>query len=229
MRDFLEAARSALETANDPDADVPVIVSLTSTADCATGLMHPLGNCLAPFSPSLQRRYTTGIFCEKLPDHSWPTHRGIRQSEFYTTTPGHNRFLINHWVVKGDAPLPEDSSSDAVFRTNLSLAVSDPDLFYTSKSSYPAAAWRLVSQNPATAVTLDGLPLAMQKSNYWIVSCGKELIQNHNDIWSQTAMEMYAGLYRAVQSRRQGIKSNDLGPNGEAGKTRPMGTDFGAT
>ena len=228
LRDFLEADRVALENADDPDADVPVVVSVTSTADWATGLFHPIGNFLAPLSPSLQRRYTTGIFGEKRSDHTLPTHRGIRQSEFYITTPGHNRYLINHWIVRADAPLPPDVSSDAVFRANLASTIDDQNLFYTSKTpQHPAAAWRLVNRDPGTPVTLDGLPLAMQKSNYWIVSCGKELIQDHNDIWSQTAMEMYAGLYRAVQSRRQGIKPDAEPPNGAAAKTAAMGTDFG--
>ena len=229
LRDFLEADRVALEKANDPDADVPVIVSVTSRADWATGLLHPLGNFLAPLLPSLRRRYTTAIFGEKQPDHTFPTHPGIPQWQFYTTTPGHNRYLVNHWIVRADAPLPSDSSSDAVFRINLSATVDDPNLFYTSKAQYPAAAWRLVNQVPATPVTLNGLPLSMQKSNYWIISCGKELIRDHNDIWSRTAMEMYAGLYRAVQSRRQKSRPAKPSPNGEAAQTAAMGTDFGAT
>ena len=229
LRDFLEADRVALETANDPDADVPVIVSVTSQADWATGQLHPLGNFLAPLLPSLQRLYTTGIFGEKRPDNSFPTHPGIRQWKFYVTTPGHNPYLINHWILKANAPLPADTSSDAVFRINLSPVTDDPNLFYTSKAKYPAAAWRLVNHNPETPVTLDGLPLSMQKSNYWIVTCGKELIQDHSDIWSQTAMEMYAGLYRAVQSRRQKGQPAPQPPNGEAGQTTAMGTDFGMT
>lgn len=230
LRDFLEADRVALETADDPDADVPVIVSVTSRADWATGLLHPLGNLLAPLSPSLQRVYTTGIFGEKREDHTFPTHPGIRQWEFYKTTPGHNRYLINHWIVSAKASLPSDTSSDAVFRTNLSVSVNDPNLFYTSsKGQYPAAAWRLVNQNPQTPLTLDGLPLSMQKSNYWIVSCGKELIQDHNDIWSKTAMEMYAGLYRAVQSRRLKGQPSPQPLNGEASQTAAMGTDFGGS
>jgi hypothetical protein len=229
LRDFLEADRAALEKADDPDADVPVIVSVTSRADWATGLMHPLGNFLVPLSPSLQRLYTTGIFGEKQPDHTFPTHPGIRQWEFYKTTPGHNRYLINHWIVSAEAPLPPDTSSDAVFRTNLSSTVNDPNLFYTSKAQYPAAAWLLINQDPATPVKLNGLPLSMQKSNYWIVSCGKELIQDHNDIWSQTAMEMYAGLYRAVQSRRLRSQLALHSANGEASQTAALGTDFGAT
>ncbi len=228
LRDFLEADRAALETANDPDADVPVIVSVTSRADWATGLLHPLSNFLAPLSPSLQRLYTTGIFGEKQPDHTFPTHPGIRQWEFYKTTPGHNRYLINHWIVSAEAPLPADTSSDAVFRINLSPTVNDPNLFYTSKAQYPAAAWLLINQDPSTPVKFNGLPLSMQKSNYWIVSCGKELIQDHNDIWSQTAMEMYAGLYRAVQSRRQGNKSIG-GSDAAAAQTATLGTDFGGS
>jgi hypothetical protein len=212
LRDFLEADRAALERANHRLADVPVIVSLTSTADWATGLLHRLGNFLAPFSPSLQRRYTTAIFGDK----PYPTHPGIRQSEFYTTTPGHNRYLINHWIVKADATLPIDTGPDAVFRTNLSSAVADPDVFLTSKARYAAAAWRLTNQSPGEPVTLNGLPLSMQTSNYWIVSCGKELIGSHTDVWSQTAMEMYAGLYRAVQSRRQ------RGVAFRSGRQRPM-------
>jgi hypothetical protein len=182
---------------------------VTSTADSATRWMHLFANYLAPLMPSLQRRYTTGIFGEKEPDRSFPTHRGVPQWEFYRTTPGHNRFLINHWIVKADAPLPADVGSDAVFRINLSRMVDDPHLFYTSKAKYPAAAWRLVNEDPVTPVTLDGLPLAMQTSNYWIVSCGKELIGNHNDIWSQTAMEMYAGLYRAARSRGRARRFRD--------------------
>ena len=44
---------------------------------------------------------------------------------------------------------------------------------------------------------------AMQLSDYWIISCGKELIRDHNDIWSSITMELYAGIFRAVQSCRE--------------------------
>ena len=227
LRDFLEADRVALEHAHHPAANVPVIVSLTSTADSATGTLHPLGNLFAPYSPSLQRHYTTGIFGEKLPDHPFPTHAPIRQSEFYTTTPGHNRYLINHWIVKDDTPLPDDHSSDAIFRNNLSETVSHPDVFFTSKAQYPASAWRLTSQ-ANEPVMLDGLPLSMQKSNYWIVTCDKQIIGSHTDIWSATAMETYAGLYRAVQSRGRQRFSTTGQPasDGDSAQTAAMPTDL---
>jgi hypothetical protein len=214
MRDFLKAHRSALRMTYNPAQDVPVIVSITSTADWATGIVHPIGNCLAPFAPSLSRRYTNGIFGGE--GGVYPKHTGIRQSAFYTKTPGHQPYLINHWIVKDPkTPLPADSSSAAIFSTNLSLKVTERerDLFFTSKAKHAAAAWRIVDANPGKRITLDGLPLAMQDSDYWIVSCGGELISGHNDVWSVTTMEMYAGIFRAVEMRRKTVraaKSDDL-------------------
>jgi hypothetical protein len=201
MRDFLEAHRKALH--NRPGDDAPVIVSLTSTADSATGSLHPLANMLAPIAPSLKRRYTTGIFGQKQPDGTWPTHEGIRQSEFYTKTPGHQPYLVNHWIIKEPSVVPlANSSTDKVFADNIAQKPhQDPDVFFTSKAKYPAAAWRITPNSPDEPVTLDGLTPSMSDSDYWIISCGKELIGNHNDVWSTTTMEMYAGIYRAVQSR----------------------------
>lgn len=41
----------------------------------------------------------------------------------------------------------------------------------------------------------------MANSDYWIVSCGKELIAGHNDVLSTTTMELYAALFRAAEYR----------------------------
>jgi hypothetical protein len=204
MRDFLKAHRSALGIGHNPAQDVPVIISLTSTADWATGIIHPIGNALASLAPSLQRRYTTGIFGNKQADGFYPMHKGIRQSEFYTRTPGHQPYLINHWIVKENpASLPTDTSPAAIFSSNLSLTNKDPDVFFTSSAKYPVAAWRLTIEPHGQPVTLDGMSPSMSDSDYWIVSCDKELIGGHNDVWSTTTMEMYVGLFRAVESRRK--------------------------
>src|SRR6185295_14484300 len=119
-----------------------------------------------------------------------PAHSGIRQSEFYTKTPGHQPYLINHWIVKEDStPLPADPSAAAVFSANLSSAAKDPDVFFTSKTKYPASAWRLTAEPQGEPVTLEGMTPSMQDSAYWIVTCDKELIGGHNDVWSITTME----------------------------------------
>ncbi len=187
MRDFLEANRAAQN--RDPGRNAPVIVSLTSTADSATGAIYPLANTFAPLRPSLKRRYTSGIFGD-----NGQTHEGIRQSEFYSKTPGHQPYLINHWIVPEKGLLPKaGASSDDVFAANLTQQPNqDPYVFFTSD---PPAAWR-VTEKSQTPVTLDGLPLSMQQSDYWIMNCGRDLIASHGDIWSTKTMEMYAGLYR---------------------------------
>lgn len=188
MRDFLEANRNAL--GHQPGRDAPVIISLTSTADSATGTIYPLAHSLDPLRPSLKRRYTTGIFGAK-----GQTHAGIRQSAFYRKTPGHQPYLINHWIVLDKNPVPNTNTSTGdFFASNISQKTTqNPYVFYTSR---PAAAWCVTNQPPGKPVTLNGLPLAMQDSDYWIMNCGKALIASHGDIWSTKTMEMYAALYR---------------------------------
>jgi hypothetical protein len=110
---------------------------------------------------------------------------------------------VNHWIIKENPSLlPSDTSPAAIFSTNLASTVTAPDVFFTSKAKNPAAAWRLTTEPQGTPVTLDGMTPSMADSDYWIVSCGKELIKGHNDVWSTTTMEMYAGLFRAAESRR---------------------------
>lgn len=187
MRDFLEANRNAL---HQPGRNAPIIISLTSTADSATGKIYPLANFLAPLRPSLQRRYHTGIF-----GSMGQTHSGIPQWEFYMKTPGHQPYLVNHWIVPEKKLAPKaNASSEEVFAANISQkTMEDPYVFFTSD---PPAAWRITNQPPGKPVALDGLPLSMQNSDYWIMNCGKDLIASHGDIWSTKTMEMYAGLYR---------------------------------
>src|SRR6185503_4217047 len=103
-------------------------------------------------APSLRRRYTVGIFGDRQTNGLYPTHKGIRQSEFYTRTPGHQPYLINHCIVKEDAlPLPSDTSPAAVFSANLA-DTKQPDVFFTSPTKYPAAAWRLTPKPPGKPV-----------------------------------------------------------------------------
>ena len=208
MRDFLKAHRSALGRAHSAEQDVPVIVSLTSTADWATGIVHPIGNMFARFAPSLKRLYTTGIFGN--PSHAgapYPTHKGIRQSDFYIRTPGHQPYLINHWIMK-EGTKELSAGSKSAFSANLSPNTPNPDVFFTSNDTSLGTAWKITRVPPNKSLTLDGMPLSMPDSDYWIISCDKELIRGHNDVWSKTTMEMYAGIFRAVESRRGHLRPN---------------------
>jgi hypothetical protein len=206
LRDFLEANRAALSRNKNALANVPLIVSITSTADWATGTMHRWGNFLAPLAPSLQRKYNTGIFVDPPPpvpvEHiSYPFHQNVRQSEFYITTPGHNPYLINHWIVSDPSP---PGSPEDVFTRNLSLNVANSKVFQTVDPEGKALSWLITDQPPAGQDIKQGSMVpAMRQSDYWIISCGKELIRDHNDIWSTVTMELYAGIFRAVQCLRQ--------------------------
>ena len=42
-----------------------------------------------------------------------------------------------------------------------------------------------------------------KESAYWIVRCPAEIIRDHNDIWSQQAMDTYAALYRLALVLRE--------------------------
>jgi len=129
-----------------------------------------------------------------------PATSSIRQSVFYTKTPGHHPYLLNHWIVSDKSTPDLGQPPDDAFKANLSLSVKDPDLFWTS---HPRSAWRISQHSPSGDQLFYGLPPSMPDANYWIVTCGSALIKDHNDVWSDTAMEMYAGVFRACELRRR--------------------------
>ena len=45
-------------------------------------------------------------------------------------------------------------------------------------------------------------PLKPLRSSYWFVRCNKSLIRDHNDVWSDSAMQLYSAPYRMVEVTR---------------------------
>ena len=183
-----------------PHADAPLIMSVTSEADSATGKVHPLGNLLAGLSPSLQRRHKDVFQKEGEKEAT------IHQSYYYRRTPGHNPLLVDHWVVPEMAPSRGVSCATCteVLRDNLRLdaELGDAELFFTTPKMAQSGvnAWRVVEEVPAYAKKkwerVKGLLPVDRESNYWTIRCPGEIIGGHNDIWSEQAMEMYAAFYR---------------------------------
>jgi hypothetical protein len=190
-----------------------VIVSLTSTADWATGLVYHWANILAPLRPSLKRQYTNGIFGSEN-----QIHPPIGQWKFYWRTPGHQDYLVNHWIVPETRFAPKaNTRAKETFQGNISRKSTKegPYVFFTSQEgNHPAAVWRIADAPlpPDKPVTLDGLPLSMRDSDYWIMNCGKALIADHGDIWSERTMEMYAGLYRLAVYLKNTPQDSKLPP-----------------
>lgn len=146
MRDFLSAHHNSLVAAKAPHADAPVFISLTSSADKATGMVHPIGNLLAPLFPSLRRTYTD--LSNNLKDKPVP------QYAFYNRTPGHHPLLVDHWIVTNDYPKRTLQSTDhnSIFDENLHYQTENPWEFYTSprkQGKNPTAkAWIISAKAP---------------------------------------------------------------------------------
>ena len=183
MRDFLAADYAVRKAAGLDRPERPVIISVTSAADWATGVLHRVGNLFSCFAPQLQRIY-------------WDPQTGekIGQSYFYSRTPGHNRRLINRYI--DPSVLPALPAGEQPFEANVTPVPGVPCAFYTSPRSSSVKSpdgWKVVkasSHQPTPGDTW------RDKANYWIVNVPKALIRNHGDIWSQQCMEMMVALWR---------------------------------
>ena len=164
----------------------PKIVSITSEGDWATGILHPLGNWAKHFAPDLQRLYHPY-------GHNGPV---VPAWQYYDVTPGHNQYLINHKIEPSEAAVPSGlDNEDEVFSRNLE-GKNPMDTFYTRLPDRTVKAWRIrdLSDNGGTALEVNARKA--YASNYWVATVPVEIIKDHNDIWSEPAMEMLAGVYR---------------------------------
>jgi hypothetical protein len=167
------AALSSRQTGNAR----PFLVSLTSTADAATGKAFPASTSLAA---------TTKVFNKvELPGSGagGTTARLKRENErtFYTSTPGHNKFLINHETEKLPATMPAPPGGSAL-ATNLSNTLKGEE-FATGGENGVFDLWRIKRTG-----NLD-VP-------YWNVSVDPSIIKNHGDIWNTRAQAMMAAIFR---------------------------------
>ena len=208
---YMVAHRSALVRNKIVGSDAPLVISLTSSADWATGKAHKWGNILAPLTPSLWRQYDGRDFILKLP--ATATNVTIPQWYYYRRTPGHNPLLVNHWIV------PADASSGPTQIGRMVQEQSDPAFasvertFRTSprKAGGEGRTWKLTTVPPekeADWASYKGYkPLGIGEravaSGYWIIRCPKQIIAGHNDVWSQQAMDTYEALFHETEFLRQ--------------------------
>jgi hypothetical protein len=230
--DFLWAHHRALAGSGTPAA--PVFISLTSSADQATGLIHPIGNFFAPLYRSLRRNYTNLLQTADGTKVDAPVH----QSVFFNRTPGHQPLLVDHWIEE-DSTLPQPPAVDhpSILLENLDYSAQDPLKFYTSpvaaaKPNQPSQAqgWKITGtpseENKQWADQFNGLVPRRHESAYWFLRCNEKLIDGHNDCWSKTTMELYAALYRLVESQR--LKQNGTGQGSPAPSPAVPGAGTGA-
>ena len=147
----------------------PFLVSLTSTADAATGTAFPISTSLAA---------TTKVFNEvPVPG----TEQRESERRFYTATPGHNDFLINHETVKMEKTIRAPGGLNAL-QTNLSHNLSG-EVFTTDGPNGTLDLWHLKRTGNVDVP-------------YWDVKVDPTIIKNHGDIWNPKAQAMMAAIFR---------------------------------
>jgi len=145
--DFLSAHKSALRRAKSPNADTPMFVSLTSSADKATRYLHPVANVLFPLYPSLQHTYTNVL---KVPTNET---RRIHQSAFYNRAAGHQPLLVDHWLVDNGKVTHASIAHQSIIDQNLNYAADNPLEFLAAVAGKPddVRRWRFSLQPPSKA------------------------------------------------------------------------------
>jgi hypothetical protein len=148
----------------------PLFVSITSTGDWATGTVFPIGTGLASVSKGFNKVRAPG-----------PANTPESERKFYTSTPGHNDLLINHFTL------------------DLHKTINSP-------RGHPALETNLEHNLVADAFTLDGangkLDLWQIKRigevdvPYWDVKVDPRIIKDHGDLWNEKAEAMMAAIFR---------------------------------
>jgi hypothetical protein len=147
----------------------PFLVSLTSTADAATGTAFPVSTSLAA---------TTKVFNDvPVPG----TEQRESERRFYTATPGHNNFLINHETVKMEKTIQAPGGLNAL-QTNLSHNLSG-EVFTTDGPNGTLDLWHLKRTGNVDVP-------------YWDVKVDPTIIKDHGDIWNPKAQAMMAAIFR---------------------------------
>jgi hypothetical protein len=221
--EYMAAHREALARNRVPGVDAPIVISVTSTADWATGVAHPLANFFAPLYPTLWRWYNGNDFI--LAPGSPPTR--IPQWYYYRRTPGHNPLLVNNWVVTNSSAAAAVAPGLTAFQQNLDFRRTDEAegrFFHTTRPDGGRNFWKFTTEpaDPKWSTYHGCKPYFLrphaQPSGYWIMQCPKEIISGHDDIWNQQAMDMYAALFREEEYLRRR-------PLAAAGSPKPAGNE----
>ncbi|HEY2800973.1 MAG TPA: hypothetical protein VGI85_10280, partial [Chthoniobacterales bacterium] len=146
----------------------PLFVSITSTADDATGTIFPIGTSLAAVTKAFN----------EVSDPGSPEKKETER-HFFTTTPGHNLSLVNHVATKLDQPFTPPAGLTPL-ETNLSHLLSGDTVALPGANGVEL--WQL------KRISAVDVP-------YWDVQVDKSIIKDHGDIWNPRAEALMAGVF----------------------------------
>lgn len=166
---------SALDQWNTANAR-PLFVSVTSSADSATGRLFPLATNLQSISklfPRVADPGTTNLESER---------------NYFTSTPGHKKELINREAAPIQRTLHAATGLNAL-QLNLSHNLSG-DVVALPSDSGGAELWEL--QHVPGRVDVP----------YWNIQVDKRIIKSHGDIWNAKTEALLAGVFRIANPLR---------------------------
>ena len=163
----------------------PMFLSITSTADTATGFWFPVVNLTKRlFAAGLKREYyayTDG-------------KTTVTAGQFYDVTAGHSP----RFVAKAITLLPDGSkvAPESVVDASRMDLVAGNQQFKTSDGKQ----WDLHDLDPAAIAQANGglTPRHIGTSNYWVVNVDRDLISGHNDVWNEDFTEILTGICSTI-------------------------------
>ena len=148
----------------------PLFVSITSTGDWATGSVFPISTGLASVSKGFNQVEAPG-----------PGNTQVSERKFYTSTPGHNEMLINHFTLDLKKTINSPQGHLAL-ETNLEHNLS-AEVFTLDGAGGKLDLWQI------KRVGNVDVP-------YWDVQVHPSIIKDHGDIWNERAEAMMAAIFR---------------------------------
>jgi hypothetical protein len=183
------------------DENRPFLVILQSENDTATGQFFPIGT-------GLYNLVGLRAHWDRVPV---PGSNGqkVSESEFYTHTPGNNKYLVNYHVVPlGETTPPPGlrANENRAFEAN--IKENHPDYtFYTSEHNdghedrfCHGANYNPDEIRPSTGKEVWRRWQFVYTGNArvpcWIVRVPKEIIWGHGGLWSDNSVAMLAAVFR---------------------------------
>jgi len=179
----------------------PFLVILQSENDQATGQIFPIGT--GAFNIVGLRAHWDKV--------AIPGSNGqkVSENEFYTHTPGNNKYLVNYHVVPlGNATPPPGLGAPENRAFEANILENHPDYsFYTSQHNdghedklCTGAYYDPNEVHPATAKEIWRRWQFVYSGNarvpFWIVRVPKDIIWGHGGLWSDNSIAMLAALFR---------------------------------
>lgn len=177
------------------DPEHPLLISITSKADQATGKFFPIGTGLSNLFGTFRDYHLTKKYDG--------TDDVVNQRQYFTTTPGHNPHLVTHEVVSIN---PEGKVRVTAGKWDETVGECRPEInpafeqnlnhpehmrFVTGEKEHYDR-WE-IRRKPGGELT-----------SYWLVEVPGELIPGHGDIFNPNARAMMAAFFRINNLMQKG-------------------------